>query len=123
MGRRYLLTSGMDVATSGGVGHPTPPAGVLGRVLAAGRCFRVANHGGLDAAGVPPSFPPSTAVLAAPILSPAHVHGWVCLLDKVGADAFTDEDERFARMLAAQVGRIYENGSLYADPLRHSTSL
>ena len=113
---RHFLTSGMDVATAARVGRPGPLAGVLGSVLAAGRCFRAANHGGLDAAGVPPSFPAARALLAAPILSPARVHGWVCLLDKVGADAFSDEDERLAGMLAAQVGRIYENGSLYARP-------
>jgi PAS domain S-box-containing protein len=119
---RHFFTSGMDVPTASRIGRPGLVAGVLGSVLAAGRCFR-ANHGGLDAAGVPPSFPPATALLAAPVLSPARVHGWICLLDKPGADAFTDEDEQFARMLAAQVGRIYENGSLYADLLQHSTKL
>jgi PAS domain S-box-containing protein len=120
---RHFLTSGMDVATAARVGRPGPLAGVLGSVLAAGRCFRAANLSGLDVAGLPPSFPPALTILAAPVLSPTHVHGWVCLLDKLGADAFTDEDERLARMLAAQVGRIYENGSLYADLLRHSTKL
>ena len=120
---RHFLTSGLDVATTARVGRPDPPAGVLGSVLAAGRCFRVANQSGLEAAGVPASFPQASALLAAPVVSPARVHGWVCLLDKVGADAFTDEDERLAKMLGSQVGRIYENGSLYADLLRHSTKL
>src|SRR5262249_45914282 len=85
--------------------------------------FRASNHGGLAEAGVPPSFPPVRAVLAAPVQSPVRVYGWVCLLDKVGADGFTDEDERSARMLATQVGRTYENGSFYAHLLRHSTKL
>ena len=120
---RRLLTSGMDVALAAGVRGSGPLGGVLGSVLAAGRCFRVSNHGGLEAAGAPPTFPVASALLAAPVVSPARVHGWVCLLDRVGADAFSDEDERLARMLAAQVGRIYENGSLYADLLRHASKL
>ncbi len=120
---RFFLTGGMDLATAARVGRPGPLEGVLGSVLAAGRCFRAAKHGGLDAAGMPTSFPRASALLAAPVVSPARIHGWVCLLDKVGGDAFTDEDERLVRMLGAQVGRIYENGSLYADLLRHSTKL
>jgi len=35
--------------------------------------------------------------------------------DKVGLDEFTEEDERLAAILASQVGRVYQNGSLYAD--------
>jgi PAS domain S-box-containing protein len=122
-GYRHFLTGGMDVATAARVGRPGPLGGVLGSVLSAGRCFRAGNHGGLEAAGVPASFPRASALLAAPVVSPARVYGWVCLLDKVGGDVFTDEDERLARMLGAQVGRIYENGTLYADLLRHSSKL
>ncbi len=120
---RHFLTSGMDVATAARVGRPGPISGVLGSVLAAGRCFRAGNHGGLRAAGIPATFPPATSLLAAPILSPARIYGWVCLLDKFSGDSFTEEDELLAKMLAAQVGRIYENGSLYADLLQHATKL
>jgi PAS domain S-box-containing protein len=120
---RHYLTSGMDVATVARLGRPGPISGVLGSVLVAGRCFRARNHGGLQAAGMPATFPPATALLAAPILSPARIYGWVCLLDKFGGDAFTEEDELLAKMLGAQVGRIYENGSLYADLLQHATKL
>lgn len=120
---RHFLTSGMDLATAARVGRLGPLAGVLGSVLASGRCFRAANHGRLEAAGVPPALPSAAALLAAPILSPARVHGWVCLLDKLGGDEFNEQDEQLARMLGAQVGRIYENGSLYADLLKHSTKL
>jgi len=45
------------------------------------------------------------------------------LLDKVGAEAFSDEDERLASILAAQVGRIYENSSLYADLQQRAADL
>lgn len=120
---RHFVTSGMDLGTAARVGRLGPLAGVLGSVLASGRCFRATNHGRLEAAGGPPALPSAAALLAAPLLSPARVHGWVCLLDKIGGGEFDDEDEQLARMLGAQVGRIYENGSLYADLLRQSTKL
>ncbi|QJW93704.1 PAS domain S-box protein [Frigoriglobus tundricola] len=113
----------MDLARSARIGRPAPLTGVLATVLAAGRCFRAASHSGLEAVGLPATFPPARAVLAAPLRSPAHIYGWVCLLDKVGADAFTDGDEQLARMLGAQVGRIYENGSLYTELLRRTSEL
>lgn len=120
---RHFMTSGMDLATAARVGRLEPLVGVLGSVLTAGHCFRAANHGRLAAAGLPPALSPAAALLAAPLLSPTRVHGWVCLLDKLGADEFTEQDEQLARMLGAQVGRIYENGSLYVDLLQHSTKL
>jgi len=61
--------------------------------------------------------PPSIPLLVPPYpfvarcsdrLTQAGVYGWLGLLNKVGAEAFSDEDERLAGILAAQVGRIYE---------------
>jgi hypothetical protein len=45
------------------------------------------------------------------------------LIDKVELDEFSKEDERLAGILAAQLGRVYQNGSLYADVLRHASDL
>jgi PAS domain S-box-containing protein len=45
------------------------------------------------------------------------------VIDKIGAEELTVEDERLAGMLTAQVGRTYVNGSLYADVLRHAADL
>ena len=119
----HLLTSGLNAAMVTRLGEPAEFSGALRSAIAAGRCFRVANPAGLEGTGISPSFPPAQALLAAPLLSPVCVHGWVCLLDKPGADAFNEEDERLTQMLAAQVGRIYENDSLYADLLVHSSKL
>ncbi|AMV25356.1 Blue-light-activated protein [Gemmata sp. SH-PL17] len=120
---RYFLTSGMDPSARARVGRPGGLTGAIADAIAAGQCFRALTPDGPGAVGAPGSFPDARAVLAAPILSPARVYGWVCLLDKLGADAFSDEDELFATMLAAQTGRIYENGSLYADLLNRTSEL
>ncbi len=54
-----------------------------------------------------------TAVLA-PVVSLHNWYGWILLVDRLGGDSFSEEDERTLAVQATQVGRIYENGSLYA---------
>lgn len=55
------------------------------------------------------------SLLCAPILSPQRTYGWLTLLDSTNDVVFNQEDEALSQILAAQVGRIYENGSLYAE--------
>jgi PAS domain S-box-containing protein len=63
------------------------------------------------------------AILGVPLVSPMRVYGWICLIDKLGAQQFSDEDERLAGILAAQVGRIYESGLLSEEVHRHARDL
>jgi CheY-like chemotaxis protein len=120
---RYCFTSGMDAALVRRLGTPDPRQGILGPVLAECRCSRLHNPTGDPAQLGLSGFPPVHSLLAAPVASPGWVCGWICLLDKLGAEEFSAEDERLARILAAQVGRIYENGRLYADLLHRSSEL
>ncbi len=105
-------TSFQSVVTSGTVGNaaaalggPDASSPLLVPILRDGRTVREA------------------AWLGAPISSPQHVYGFAALLDSVGGGPFTEEDERLARILSAQVGRIYQNGSLYAEAKSHAAAL
>lgn len=71
--------------------------------------------GDASAVGLPEHYGPVHSFLCVPIQSPLRVYGWLTLLERVGATSFSDEDEALAQILAAQVGRIYENGSLYRE--------
>jgi PAS domain S-box-containing protein len=73
--------------------------------------------------GIPPWGPPVSSFLIAPISSPAHRYGWLCLADKLASGSFSDEEEHLAGILAALLGRIYENGYFYAEARRHSEEL
>jgi signal transduction histidine kinase/CheY-like chemotaxis protein len=89
-------------------------AGLLGQVMADGRARRLVNPAGDPAAaGLPAEFPLLRNALVAPIVSLQRVYGWILLIDKLGSEAFADDDERILAIYAAQAGRIYENGSLY----------
>jgi diguanylate cyclase len=68
-------------------------------------------------------FPPARSALAAPIQSLTRTYGWIYLADKLGSDEFDANDESMLGTLGAQVGRIYENGSLYLEVQQHATQL
>ena len=47
--------------------------------------------------------------------------GWFYLLNRRGADEFSEADERLAATLANHVAVAYENASLYAESQNHAT--
>ncbi len=64
--------------------------------------------------------------LGIPVFTPSRLHGWLCLVDKLGAEEFTPEDARVAATLASQVALTYEkmNEARRAeDELRESRAM
>ncbi|MEI9971076.1 MAG: response regulator [Ignavibacteriota bacterium] len=119
-----VFTSGMDVTAEARLGSPDPSAEPIRSVLAEGRAVRMQNPSGDPAAiGLSRAYPSIHSWLAVPISSPTRVYGCLALIDKIGRDAFSLEDERLATILGAQVGRVYQNGSLYAGVLSHAADL
>jgi signal transduction histidine kinase/DNA-binding response OmpR family regulator len=83
------------------------PSGILWTVLAERRTMRGENPGGDPASLQLPWLEPEVQTyLVAPLASPSHVYGWICLVGNDGT-TFTDEDENLVMALAGQVGRIY----------------
>jgi PAS domain S-box-containing protein len=72
--------------------------------------------------GLPAGHPRVDAFLVAPIASPNHVYGWLCLVCNEGAP-FLESDESLALALAAQVGRAYENAYLLTSAEARATAL
>jgi len=120
---RHYLTSGTDSSADTELEPPSPRHGILATVLE-GNCCRLGGSIEFPRDFLRfPSFPPAQSFLGAPVVSPGRTYGWLCLFDKLGATEFSPEDERLARIVATQVGRIYENGSLYADALKQAAEL
>ena len=61
--------------------------------------------------------------MGTPIFFSAQVCGWLYLTGKIGADEFSESDERLAVTLATQVAVAYENAKLYAEAQRHTIEL
>jgi len=109
-----VLTATSGLGSSADHALPQIEAGALGTVATQSRSIRLRNTPGCGVQiGLPAGYPEPHSLVATPIRSLTRIYGWMCLTDKLGADEFDTEDERLLTILGAQVGRIYENGSLY----------
>lgn len=117
-------TSGMASSPGAPQEQPVVSHGLLGQLRAARRSQRLTGLSGSPSEiGLPAGYPPVHAALVAPITSLSFSYGWICLANKQGAAEFTDDDEKILAILGAQVGRIYENGSLYLEIQQHAEQL
>ncbi len=121
----FCTTSGIERPPSAPrLPIPSLTAGPLGEVYRSGQVWRARRDPqALPLQVLPAGYPLASAYLAAPICSLTRTYGWLCLADKLGSDAFSQEDERVLGILAGQVGRIYENGSLYHSIQLHAAQL
>ncbi len=123
-GEPFVSTSGLDTERWGVLPLPVITHGLLGTVRAERRAERWLDPAGQpEAVGLPHGYPPLFTALIVPVTSLSFSYGWICLANKLGADGFTAEDEKIVAILGAQVGRIYENGSLYQQVQRHAEEL
>jgi signal transduction histidine kinase len=119
-----LITSGMDAETAQALRDSLLQSQTLRDLMKFRRSTRLTSPSGdPEVMGFPAQHPPVHSFLGAPIASPTASYGWLCLCNKVGADAFSDESERLVSILASQVARLYENRSLYADAERKAVTL
>ena len=101
-----------------------PRAGVLRGLLEQRLPCRINELDGDPAnIGLPAGHPPVHSFLGVPIASRERTHGWLYLVDKLGADGFSEVDERVAATVAAQISVAYENLLLYDEIKRHHAQL
>lgn len=119
-----VCTSGIEPAMAGRLDLPVVSHGLLGQLRADRRSQRLVHESGDPSdIGLPAGYPPVFTALVAPITSLSFSYGWVCLANKQGAKTFSADDEKVLAILGAQVGRIYENGSLYMEIQKHAERL
>jgi PAS domain S-box-containing protein len=119
------------VVTTGGAGEPSGSNGIapgafgaLAEIAASGRPVRIVRHdAGPDARRLLAGFPGAASLLGVPFRSPARVHGWLCLADKLGAEAFTEEDEGLAGTLASQAAIAFENALRHEETAARASEL
>jgi PAS domain S-box-containing protein len=88
--------------------------GILGAVVLERRAIRGENPGGNPAGlQLPVPHPKVERIAVAPIASPSHVYGWLCLV-RNEEPGFTEESEQLLVSLSGQIGRIYESCLLAA---------
>jgi diguanylate cyclase (GGDEF)-like protein/PAS domain S-box-containing protein len=101
-----------------------PRAGVLRGLLEQRQPVRINDiSGDPTRIGLPAGHPAVHSFLGVPIASRERTHGWLYLVDKLGADGFSEVDERVAATVAAQISVAYENLLLYEEIKRHHAQL
>ena len=101
-----------------------PRVGILKRLLEQRQPHRVNGLKGDPAElGLPESHPPVHSFLGVAIASRERSHGWLYLVDKLGANEFSEVDERVAATVAAQIAVAYDNLLLYDEIKRHHEQL
>gem|GEM_PF-1229584 len=102
-----------------------PKGGLLGEILFDGQPRRLRGRDAIVASGLAALVPDaeSMVIVPLPLRSTAAVRGWLCFSDRIGPDAFDDEDAQFGMTLAAQLALAYGNVVMYDEVQRHAAKL
>jgi signal transduction histidine kinase len=115
---------GVDDETVARMSLPCLHDVTLHTLLSERRPVRRRNPGGdPQRLGFPANHPPIHAYLGVPIASATRLYGWLAARNKLGADEFSDDDERLATALAAQMAVAYESALRYDAIQRHAAEL
>ena len=114
-----FLTTGVDPETHAAIGDLPRGRGILGVLIREARTLRL--HDLADdprSVGFPRNHPPMKTFLGVPIVLRGVAYGNLYLTEKQGDVDFSDEDEEFTQLLAAQAAVAIENARLYESSLR-----
>lgn len=97
-----FLTSGIDEKEREAIGPLPSGKGIIALLARESRPLRILDlTKNPHSAGFPPHHPAMTSFLGVPLKSQDIVHGNLYFTNKIGAEAFTPEDERIAENFAA----------------------
>ena len=114
-----FITHGIDAELEQKIGPPPHGHGLLGVIMREARPIRLPDltkHP--DAQEMPPHHPPMRSFLGVPILGSRGVFGNLYLTEKTGGEAFTEEDEDIAILLAAKTAAALENARHHEESAR-----
>lgn len=111
---RHFLTCGIDDEIRAAVAEAGTGSGILSEVIRMRQAHRSVAGDGELAALLPNRYSPRNSLLVVPIASPKAVYGWFWFEDRLGANAFTLEDEQLAMSLGAQLAVAWENAARMA---------
>ncbi len=114
-----FTTYGVSQEERARIGPPPRGHGILGLVIREARPIRLPDltrHP--DSYGFPPHHPGMRSFLGVPILGRRGVFGNLYVTEKIGAEAFSEEDEHIAVLLAATTAAAVENARLHEESAR-----
>src|SRR6185436_11298273 len=114
-----FFTTGIDRETHEAIGDLPRGRGLLGVLIREARPLRLHDIAeDPRSAGFPRNHPPMRTFLGVPIVLRGVAYGNLYLTEKEGGAEFTEEDEEFTQLLAAQAAVAIENARLYESSTR-----
>jgi signal transduction histidine kinase len=111
-----FITTGLSSEERASIGPLPRGHGLLGVLIRQGQPLRVPNMGrDPRRIGFPPNHPPMVSLLGVPIRFRQELVGDLYFTDKIGAAAFSEEDQHLVELLAAHAGIAIENARLHAQ--------
>jgi len=121
---QHLGIVGIDLADSVGLRSTLLETGVFKTVVAEGRTICLSDVTSTPGAlQLPNSLPRVESLLVAPLSVRGQSYGWICLGDKLGLEAFSEQDEQLAIALAAKMAIAYDNACLYSESVKYASRL
>ncbi|MFZ2528849.1 MAG: GAF domain-containing protein [Rhodococcus sp. (in: high G+C Gram-positive bacteria)] len=117
-GLSEFVHEGINPSQRAVMGHLPEGRGILGLLINDPRPVRLADLSTHPASiGFPPNHPPMKSFLGTPIMIRGKVFGSIYLTEKLGAPAFTEEDEVILKVLATSAGMAVDNARLFEGSL------
>ena len=118
-GLEQFVVSGISEEVVKSMSHLPVGRGLLGLLLREPRPIRIrCLQDDPRFSGFPENHPMMISFLGVPIISKGQLLGNLYLTEKIGAEEFSDQDERLIVMLAANAAIAIENAHLYAQVQR-----
>jgi len=111
-----FITSGIGEEVHERIGHPPVGAGLLGAIVNESTTLRLADMSAdARATGFPAHHPPMTSLLGVPVVWKGTTIGNLYLTDKIGGEAFSEDDEEMLRIFAAHAAVAVENARMQGE--------
>jgi PAS domain S-box-containing protein len=121
---QHLGLVGIDLEDSPALRSALLETGVFKTLIDEGRIICLSDVTSTPAAlHLPDSLPRAGSLLVTPLAMRGDIYGWICLADKLGLDAFGEQDERLAMALAAKMAVSYDNACLYSESTKYASRL
>ncbi len=119
-----FCTAGFDRETKSRLGAPLVGEGLLAELLRVAQPLRAENISNDPlTTGFPPPHQSTRSFLGVPLCSRGKLYGVLYLIEKLGTDSFTKQDERMVVSLAAQATVSYENQQGLEDMKQYAAEL
>ena len=113
---KRFVHSGMEPETVERISHYPRGAGLLGALISEQEPIRIPDlTTDPRSVGFPPGHPQMTSFLGVPIVRAGETVGNLYLTEKLGAESFSESDQKLIEMLAAHAAIAIQNANLYEE--------